>query len=141
RRAAVSSFGMSGTNAHVILEQGDPDPIQSNDSDQASLFVISGHTERALRAQASRLLDSIRGREDLNMADVAWSLATTRTAHSRRAVITGNRSGLEEGLAALASDVPSPNVFEYVAGSARDVVFVFPGQGAQWVGMAVELLG
>ncbi|OLF14673.1 type I polyketide synthase, partial [Actinophytocola xanthii] len=140
RRAAVSSFGISGTNAHVVLEQPQPQPVPRRpEPAPATLpWVLSAHTAEALRATARRLLD-VDGRAD----DLAHSLATTRAHLARRAtVLARDVAGFRAGLTALVEDRPDPALLTGTAAeTARDVVFVFPGQGSQWVGMAVELLG
>lgn len=140
RRAAVSSFGISGTNAHVIIESAPAEqPREAAPQGPAVPWTISAKSASALTAQAARLAEYIRAREDLDIADVAWSLAG-RTAFEHRAVIVGaDRDRLLAGLAELAADEPG----EYIRGAAQPTgktVFVFPGQGSQWVGMAVELL-
>jgi acyl transferase domain-containing protein len=137
RRAAVSSFGISGTNAHLILEQP-PEPPEAPEPPAAAHplpFVLSARSAPALRAQAARLLGHLT--PDAGLTDVAFSLATTRTAHPRHAVVVASdHSGLRDRLAALAEgDTPGA-----VRGTPGKVVFVFPGQGSQWAGMARELL-
>ncbi|WP_086821074.1 type I polyketide synthase [Allokutzneria sp. NRRL B-24872] len=134
RRAAVSSFGVSGTNAHVILEAAAAEEIPSTPRDQReTAWVLSGSTPSALRDQAARLRD-VQG----DAVDIGFSLATTRAALEHRAVVVGDSSA---ALDALASGRSAPNL---VLGSVHDdadqVVFVFPGQGAQWNGMAAELV-
>ncbi|MFD4764542.1 SDR family NAD(P)-dependent oxidoreductase, partial [Streptomyces sp. NPDC058439] len=137
RRAAVSSFGMSGTNAHVILEQA---PVGASVREAAavspvsvpgvSAWVVSAKSEAALRAQVERLASFVGERPELDPVDVGWSLATTRAALEHRAVVVGE--GREELLAGL-------SVATSAVTGAGGVVFVFPGQGSQWVGMAREL--
>ncbi|MFC4048770.1 SDR family NAD(P)-dependent oxidoreductase [Actinomadura syzygii] len=144
RRAAVSSFSISGTNAHLILEQGpDPDDAPEPEAEPAPEpelvpWTVSARTEPALRDQARRLGDHV-GQDPVA---VAHALATTRASFGRRAVVLGDGPGeLRAGLAALASGEPDPNVIEGTAlPSGHRTVFVFPGQGSQWVGMARELL-
>ncbi|MEQ0565329.1 type I polyketide synthase [Amycolatopsis sp. NEAU-NG30] len=134
RRAAVSSFGVSGTNAHVILESP-----ERPDAPKATLgrlgepvpWVISARSEAALRGQAEALR-SVEG-EPL---DIAWSLATTRATFEHRTVVIGPEFALD----AVAQGVPHPRVVTGVAGRPGKVVFVFPGQGSQWPRMAVDLL-
>ncbi|MES4904982.1 MULTISPECIES: SDR family NAD(P)-dependent oxidoreductase [unclassified Streptomyces] len=149
RRAAVSSFGVSGTNAHVILEQApdQPEPAPSGTADGGRHGVVpwpvSGRTEAALRDQAARLGAFLTADGAASgAADVGWSLATRRSAFEHRAVVVGReRSDLLAALDGLAADEPGPAV---VRGVAADVgagpVMVFPGQGSQWLGMGVELL-
>uniref|UniRef100_UPI0038993655 SDR family NAD(P)-dependent oxidoreductase n=1 Tax=Allokutzneria albata TaxID=211114 RepID=UPI0038993655 len=131
RRAGVSSFGVSGTNAHVILEHADEEPASVVVERSQHVWPVSARDAVALRAQARRLLEI-----EAEPADVAWSLATTRSVMEHRAVVLGD---LQAGLTALADGSESPAV---VRGRAADrgAAFVFPGQGSQWVGMAVELL-
>ncbi|MFF3263921.1 type I polyketide synthase [Streptomyces sp. NPDC002932] len=141
RRAAVSSFGISGTNAHVILEQA-PDakarPEQHPAPPAAVAWTLSAPTEPALRAQARSLLPAVR---ELAPVDVGLTLATARSAFEHRAVVVGaDRGQLLDGLQALAAGEPSVNVVEAVARPVSRPVFVFPGQGSQWAGMAAELI-
>ncbi len=140
RRAGVSSFGISGTNAHVILaEANDAADEETPQTDLPLAWPVSARDEAALRAQAARLRDAVDG---ANAVDVAHSLAVTRTAFEHRAVVVGRTTELRDGLAALAEGRPHGGVVTDVAAGDGDaeVVFVFPGQGAQWAGMAAELL-
>ncbi len=143
RRAAVSSFGISGTNAHVILEQPSAEPVEST-SDTGPLgsdvfpFVLSGKTAAALSAQAARLADHL---DEAALPAVARALAVSRPSLEHRAVVVaGDRSGLLTGLRALADGEPAAQVVTAVAETGK-TAFVFPGQGSQWTGMAVDLLG
>ncbi|HEY5836715.1 SDR family NAD(P)-dependent oxidoreductase [Streptomyces sp.] len=192
RRAAVSAFGMSGTNAHVVLEQAPADEAadaepwradagtpgaggrgtrppaegggtsrrrqgESRRTDQeqptapapaaaagqtaAVPLLVSGRGRSALRAQAGRLAAHLAAHPGLDLADLAFSLATTRAGLDHRAVVVGgDRAALADGLTALADGRSAEHV---VTGAVRErgkTVFVFPGQGSQWAGMAVELL-
>ncbi|WP_344319722.1 type I polyketide synthase, partial [Streptomyces yatensis] len=145
RRAGVSAFGVSGTNAHAILEQAPeaehtdpPRTDQPRTEPVAVPWVLSGQGEAGLRALAARLATVATAADP---GDLGWTLATTRSALSHRAVVIGSTPGeLLTGLAAVATGEPAPNVVEGVAGPDTGVVFVFPGQGSQWAGMAVELL-
>ncbi|MDN3353027.1 type I polyketide synthase [Actinomadura sp. DC4] len=134
RRAGVSSFGVSGTNAHVILQEGDPGQV-SEPTERPVPWVLSARTPEALRDQA-RLLSEV----DAAPADVAFSLATGRSAFDRRAVVVA-REGFGGALAALAAGEPAPGVVTGTARPGGKVAFVFPGQGSQWAGMALDLLG
>ncbi|GAA3511487.1 acyl transferase domain-containing protein [Streptosporangium album] len=139
--AGVSSFGLGGTNCHVVLTSA-PAPVAGTASAarESGYWTLSGHTESALRAQAARLASHIRERADLSIADVAFSLATTRAGLRHRAVVVGDRrEQLLRGLDALSEGRSARGV---VRGGERpgDQVFVFPGQGSQWAGMGVELL-
>jgi acyl transferase domain-containing protein/D-arabinose 1-dehydrogenase-like Zn-dependent alcohol dehydrogenase/acyl carrier protein/GDP-D-mannose dehydratase len=145
RRAGVSAFGISGTNAHVILQEapaaerihaGQPAPVVSG----TRAWLVSGRTAAGLAAQAGRLAAHVAARPELDPADVGWSLAATRSVFEHRAVITGtDREALTAGLAAVAAGAPAAGVVSGVAGEPGRVVFVFPGHGAQWAGMGREL--
>ncbi|MGW1641997.1 type I polyketide synthase [Streptomyces lavendulae] len=184
RRAAVSSFGISGTNAHAILEQA-PDPLPAPDAlpadpapaaadgdtpapaafapgAAATAWPLSGRTAPALRAQARRLRARVQADPGLDPYDVAGALLHTRTAFEHRAVLLADgrdgRDGLDGflgGLDALAagtagnadgegegnaSRLPAGPVTGVARSSGVRPVFVFPGQGSQWTGMALELL-
>jgi acyl transferase domain-containing protein/acyl carrier protein len=137
RRAAVSSFGISGTNAHVVLEQApDAEPPAELEVAPATAWVLSGRTPDALRAQAAAL-----STVDAASADVAFSLVTTRSAFEHRAVVVGTGDVLSDGLTAVAEGAnPGRSVVRGVADVDGKTVFVFPGQGAQWAGMGARLL-
>jgi acyl transferase domain-containing protein/acyl carrier protein len=141
RRAGVSSFGVSGTNAHVILEAAPtpvPVPAEARDAEDAVPWLVSARTPTALRDQARRLLAVV---DDHDPVDVAHSLATGRAALTHRAAVVGrDRDDFRRGLAALAAGEPADNVVVGKAAHHPPVVFVFPGQGTQWAGMATELL-
>ncbi|MEU8695681.1 type I polyketide synthase, partial [Streptomyces sp. NPDC048665] len=147
RRAGVSSFGVSGTNAHVILEQAPPaaqdDTTEPREAPRPRAFAVSGRTAAALRDQARRLAAHLRSAPDggPHPADLAWSLAGTRSALEHRAVVVAaDHDVLLRGLTALADAAPDPAVVRGVADTEGDPVFLFPGQGPQWEGMATELL-
>ncbi|MFD5616796.1 type I polyketide synthase, partial [Kitasatospora sp. NPDC127060] len=146
RRAAVSSFGMSGTNAHVILEEAEPsEPSEPVDrapvpAEAVLPWVLSAKSAEALRAQARELAAFLGVVPGPALADAAFSLATTRARFEHRAVVVAaERDGVREALSALAAGEPAGRLVEGRAPHAVKPVFVFPGQGAQWVGMAVEL--
>ncbi|WP_020500827.1 type I polyketide synthase, partial [Sciscionella marina] len=136
RRSAVSSFGISGTNAHVILEQAPVEPVAPRELADPVLvpWLVSGRSAEGMREQAARL-STVEGEP----VDIAWSLATTRTAHERRAVVLGSSdTELRAGLDALASDVDSASI---VSGRALGggTAFLFTGQGSQRAGMGSGL--
>uniref|UniRef100_UPI0012F94B70 type I polyketide synthase n=1 Tax=Microtetraspora niveoalba TaxID=46175 RepID=UPI0012F94B70 len=140
RRAGVSSFGVSGTNAHMILEQVPSQPAEPPADDAGPvLWPLSGKTAAALRAQAARLAARVDGGRGDRPADVAWTLATGRTALAHRAVVLGgSEAAREAGLAALAEGRPSGQVVPGVAGDGR-TAFLFTGQGSQRAGMGQGL--
>ena len=157
RRAGVSSFGFSGTNAHAIVEEAPPavgapaapagdralaGPVLVSGPVPAGPvpWLVSGRTEAGLAAQAGRLREFVAARPDLEPLDVGWSLATTRAAFGHRAVVTGpDRSGLLDGLAAVAAREPAPGVVTGVAAGTCRVGFLFAGQGSQRAGMGADL--
>ncbi|MDO0924394.1 type I polyketide synthase [Streptomyces sp. TG1A-8] len=150
RRCAVSSFGVSGTNAHVILEQAPPAEEEEPSprpapagAPRTRAFPLSGRTAAALRAQGARLAAHLRDTPGLadRPADLAWSLATTRPALEHRAVVVArDHDELLRGLGAVADGTPAASVVRGVANTTGDPVLLFPGQGPQWPSMAVELL-
>ncbi|MFC7331346.1 type I polyketide synthase [Marinactinospora rubrisoli] len=136
-RAAVSSFGVSGTNAHVILEQP-PDPTDTAGpapSAPATVlpWILSARTETALRRQAARLLDHVTGGPGLDPADVGATLASGREVFRHGAVVVAaDRAAFAEGLRALAAGEPAAGVAEHRAGpEPGKTAFLFSGQGAQ----------
>ncbi|WP_304528656.1 type I polyketide synthase [Mycobacterium sp. E2327] len=158
RTAAVSSFGISGTNAHLILQQAPTPPPETatgharDDVEFAlpgmALWPISARTPTALCAQADRLHQHLTRHPDLDLTDVAYSLATTRTHHPYRAVITAQshshnpRQDLLEALDALAADLPHARLTRHHSPAHKSLgrtVFVLPGQGSQYPGMGVDL--
>jgi acyl transferase domain-containing protein/acyl carrier protein len=158
RRAGISSFGMSGTNAHVIVEQAPEEeparrhPVGGEPVRDAMLWPVSGRSEAALRDQAGRLADFLRtgpngtGSDDtgpeVTDAGIAVALARHRTAFEYRgAVVARDRAAAIAGLEALAAGTESSGVVtDRVVASGQGVVLVFPGQGSQWVGMGRALL-
>ncbi|SCG75758.1 type I polyketide synthase [Micromonospora coxensis] len=163
RRGGVSSFGVSGTNAHVILEEYQPRAAapETVDGEQApeaaaettgraglvdadvTVWPVSARAKAALARQAERIARHVRAHGDVEPAAVAWSLATTRSTFDQRAAVVG--SSVEEllgGLDALAAGIPAGTlVTGTVTGSSAGPVFVFPGQGAQSARMAAGLIG
>ncbi|OPF80931.1 hypothetical protein VT50_0210260 [Streptomyces antioxidans] len=139
-RAAVSSFGVSGTNAHVILERAEPEPATPDDEQGPVALLLSARGDRALAAQAARLRARLTAAQDLSLAGAGSTLAFGRAALPHRAVAVGDRVDLLAGLAALAAGEPTPTVTTGTAGEPGRLAFTFPGQGSQWAGMAVDLL-
>ncbi|GDY62752.1 polyketide synthase [Streptomyces avermitilis] len=141
RRAGVSAFGISGTNAHVILEQAPSveEPVTAPADDGLLVpWVVSARSEEALRAQARRLADHVAA-TDLTVADVGYSLAGTRAGLEHRAVLTGReREDFLVQLAALAEGASAAGMVRGVAGEGG-TAFLFTGQGAQRLGMGREL--
>ncbi|MFF7232893.1 beta-ketoacyl synthase N-terminal-like domain-containing protein [Streptomyces sioyaensis] len=163
KRAAVSSFGISGTNAHVIIEQApktSPAPqtprapqaladgqrqteavtTGSWPTDVPVLWPLSGASADGLRAQAASLLDLLERADAPALADVGLALATTRAQLEHRAVIAGSdRTELAAGLRALTDDASAAGLVRAVARPGGKTAFLFTGQGAQRAGMGREL--
>ncbi|GGN45944.1 acyl transferase domain-containing protein [Actinoplanes campanulatus] len=139
RRVGVSSFGISGTNAHVILEQAEePEPsVRAAAGTPAVIpWVLSARSAAALRAQAARLRDHL-DTFPADERDIGLALATTRTTFEHRAVILG--AAKSTGLDALAAGATAPNLHVGSAAGAGRTAFLFTGQGAQHAGMGRRL--
>ncbi|MEY9992039.1 acyl transferase domain-containing protein/thioesterase domain-containing protein/acyl carrier protein [Streptomyces sp. V4I8] len=141
RRAGVSSFGISGTNAHVILEEAPAVPPRPVDPPRpaAMPLLLSARTPAALRTQARRLYDTLSERPELDLTDVAVTLALHRARLEQRAAVVGSdRETLLAALARLAADEPGPGIANG-AGQTGTTAFLFTGQGAQRIGMGAGL--
>ncbi|WP_438818897.1 SDR family NAD(P)-dependent oxidoreductase, partial [Streptomyces hilarionis] len=130
RRAAVSSFGISGTNAHVILEAVEKEGAEPTATRGLVPLVLSGRSTEAVRAQARRLADHLETHRELSLTDAAFSLATTRAHFDHRAVVVAG--SVEEAREHLASVEPQTVV-------PGRLGVLFTGQGSQRVGMGREL--
>jgi polyketide synthase 7 len=156
RRSAVSSFGISGTNAHVILESPSAPNVALGALDvpnatlgalsapKATLgnlpWVVSGKSAAAVFGAAERLADHVAENPDESVVDIGYSLAMTRTSFEHRAVVLGRgREDLVAGLRELAKGASVPGVVTGHADLRGKTVFAFPGQGSQWTGMATAL--
>ncbi|MGC0328984.1 acyl transferase domain-containing protein/acyl carrier protein [Streptomyces sp. SAI-170] len=141
RRAGISSFGVSGTNAHVIIEEPPAEePAAPDDSDRCVPWVLSGRNREALGLQAERLLSYLNDDPDRPLADVGHSLATGRAALEHRAVVVGRRyPDFLRGLMALADGEDAPGVVTGTPRAGGRTGFLFSGQGSQRLGMGREL--
>ncbi|MEV0170180.1 type I polyketide synthase [Streptomyces sp. NPDC050803] len=150
RLAAVSAFGMGGTNAHLLVEQAPaprkapPAPTATATADAPLLFPLSGATDAHLRGAARRLAEWLTGPgADTPLTDVGHTLALRRAHHAARlTVVAGDRPALLDRLHRfLAGEIASGNSEGTVSRAAdRGVVWVFSGHGSQWTGMGAELL-
>ena len=145
RRAGISSFGIGGTNAHLIVEEA---PVRDavaapagGVAADAYPLLISGTSPEALSAQAERLAHWFAEHPGAAVGEVAGALARTRTHFPVRAgVLAHDTTQAVRGLTALATGAPDPAVVQETVRELGKVVFVFPGQGSQWRRMGVELL-
>ncbi|WP_203779831.1 type I polyketide synthase, partial [Actinoplanes philippinensis] len=141
RRAAVSSFGISGTNAHVVIEEGDDDPrpVAAEPAGPYPLvFAVSGRSPAALAEHARRLHERVSAAPGEEPAAIARTLAAGRAAFEHRAVVLG-AGNLLDGLAAVAGGSPHPDVVAGEAQGPGPAALLCTGQGAQYPGMSREL--
>ncbi|MFC8130325.1 SDR family NAD(P)-dependent oxidoreductase [Streptomyces sp. NPDC057302] len=139
RRAAVSAFGVSGTNGHIILEQAEPAPAApapvEQPDDRTLAWALSARDTAALCEQAARLVATVDARPELSPVDIAATLATGRAALDQRAVVLGTGTPeLRAGLEALAEGAVTPRTVRGAPDGGRLAV-LFSGQGSQRIGM------
>ena len=145
RRAAISSFGIGGTNAHVVIEQG-PEPVPVSDAESASpvtTLTISGKTEQRIASWATALADWMAGRgAEVPLADIAHTVNLYRSRHNKIATVSArDRNEVVAGLRALAAGRPTPGVVAaHDVPRGKGTVFLYSGQGSQWAGMGRQLL-
>ncbi|MGQ0715387.1 MAG: SDR family oxidoreductase [Gemmatimonadaceae bacterium] len=136
RRAGVSSLGVGGTNAHVIVEEA-PVRKPSGASRPAQLLTISAKTAASLDEGAARLAGYLATNPDANLADAAYTLHVGRAAFAHRRTLVA--SDARDAAAALTSGDPKRVLSQIAADTSRPVAFMFPGGGAQYADMAREL--
>ena len=137
RRAGVSSFGVGGTNAHVIVEEA-PERAAATERRSHQILTLSARSEAALDVATERLAGALEARPEVDLADVAFTLHVGRRAfRNRRVLVTAadDRDAAVDGLRRLVGGAAADG------STARPVVFMFPGQGSQYPGMAAELYG
>ncbi|MER6130389.1 type I polyketide synthase, partial [Streptomyces sp. NPDC001795] len=145
RRAAVSAFGVSGTNAHVVLEQpvAEEAGAAAGGDPMSSMvpWVVSARSRDALRAQAGRLAEYVSGDETLGVAGVGGSLVRSRSVFEHRAVVWGaDREELLRGLESVVAGEPAAEgVVTGEVGEGGRTGFLFAGQGSQRLAMGREL--
>ncbi|MFI1184456.1 SDR family NAD(P)-dependent oxidoreductase [Streptomyces sp. NPDC020799] len=148
RRAGVSSFGAGGTNAHVIVEEAPPDdaaaaaqPTPVRATGRVLPWPLSAKSDQALSAQAGQLRQRLAEGPETSPADIGYTLACGRSAFGCRAVlVAADSTEFQNGLAALEQGGTADSLVRGAARQGTKAVFVFPGQGSQWAGMAAELL-
>ncbi|MGV9885320.1 type I polyketide synthase, partial [Streptomyces sp. NPDC003379] len=151
RRAGISSFGISGTNGHLILEEAPPErptnaaPRPNPPADNGLLAggtpcIVSGATAAGLKAQAERLDTFLAERPDLRLPDLAAALARRSALPHRAVVLATDHENLRAGLASVRQGTPADHtVTDLARNGTGGAVLVFPGQGGQWLGMGWEL--
>jgi acyl transferase domain-containing protein/SAM-dependent methyltransferase len=132
RRAGVSSFGVGGTNAHVVVEEA-PAPVDPNERRAYQLITLSARTETALAATSSRLAEHLQSHPETDLADAAYTLHVGRHAFRERRVVVASSDDRDAAINALKTPARTGTAAD------RSVVFMFPGQGAQYPGMAYGL--
>ena len=137
RRAGISSFGVGGTNVHVIVEEFEDNRPASGESKPLQLLTWSAKTENSLEGFKIALGNYIKSSTDIKLADVAYSLSTTRDTFSKRSFILA--ADAENAFSQLlADDVPSVKSSELKV-APNNLTFLFPGQGAQYLQMGKAL--
>jgi phthiocerol/phenolphthiocerol synthesis type-I polyketide synthase E len=136
RRAGVSSFGIGGTNAHVVLEEA-PSVEKSGESRPSQLLILSAKTSSALDSATVNLSNYLKQHPDENLADVAYTLQVGRRAFSHRRIVVCNY--IEKGVIALDNLDPKRVFTNLQESKNRPVVFMFSGQGSQYINMSWEL--
>ncbi|MET9633458.1 type I polyketide synthase, partial [Lentzea sp. NPDC006480] len=138
RRAAVSSFGISGTNAHVIIEQPGTELAEAPEAPEAGIIAwpLSAKSPEALQEQATRL----RNVPHQSLVDTAYSLGVGRTRHEQRAAVVGqHRAELLAALDALSRNETTPHVVRTGSSPTGKLAALFTGQGSQRAGMGEQL--
>lgn len=136
RRAGVSAFGVGGTNAHVILEEA-PDIDVSGKSRPWQLLLLSAKTSTALETATTNLVNHLKQHPDFNIADVAYTLQIGRKAFNHRRMVVCQ--DCEDAVTTLETRDSERVVTSIQEPINRDVVFMFSGQGSQYVNMGLEL--
>ena len=135
RRAGVSSFGVGGTNAHVVLEEA-PALSGSDIEPGPQVLLLSARTAEALEDSRSALAAELSGPDELNLSDVAFTLAGRRKENIRMAAVVNDQQHAAHVLRASEHDNVLVGESVTVETSSERVAFLFPGQGAQYIGMA-----
>ncbi len=136
RRAGVSSFGVGGTNAHVILEES-PRAHSSKNSKPPYLLILSTKSEPALKIAAKNLTEHLKLNPNINMSDVAFTLQLGRNSFNhRRMVVCQSR---EDAIKKLQTAYQPSTFIKKIDCPDRFIIFMFPGQGSQYVNMGLEL--
>jgi acyl transferase domain-containing protein/acyl carrier protein len=137
RRAGVSSLGMGGTNAHVILEEIEQRSREREKGRNYQLLVLSAKTDSALETATKNLAQYLTQHSDLNLADVAYTLQVGRKEFNyRRILVCAN---IDDAITSLSQQDSQRVLTNYQEPSQQSIAFMFPGQGAQYANMGKEL--
>ncbi len=136
RRAGVSSFGIGGTNAHVLLEEAPP-AERSAESRPWQLLLLSARTDEALDQVSTNLVEHLRNTSAVNLPDVAYTLQTGRKRFACRRMVACQN--LEDGVSALGTKDPERVLTRVSDAEDLSVIFMFPGGGAQYLNMGLDL--
>lgn len=131
RRAGVSSFGVGGTNVHVIVEEA-PQQSTSGDARAKHLLLLSAKTPTALDAATKNLTNYLKTYPEINLADVAFTLQTGRKSFNHRRFIVCDNHEIE-------NLIPKNSASRILESGSPEIVFMFPGQGSQYVNMGQNL--
>ncbi|NOQ28403.1 MAG: SDR family NAD(P)-dependent oxidoreductase [Bacteroidales bacterium] len=135
-RAGVTSLGVGGTNAHVILEETPLMEKQNHKERKYKLIVLSAKTTSSLEAYTGKFIDHLHTNKNLNLSDIAFTLQKGRNSFSNRLMLVGqSQSEIAEGLRTMSKEVKTNKVQNL----NRRIVFMFPGQGSQYLNMGLEL--
>ncbi|HEX7243559.1 MAG TPA: type I polyketide synthase, partial [Longimicrobiaceae bacterium] len=136
RRAGVSSFGLGGTNAHLVLEEA-PAAEESGPAREHQLLVVSGQSAAAMEQSTANLVEHLKSHPEQSLADVAYTLQVGRASLEHRRMLVCR--GRDEAVSMLEALTPERVVTRSQAPVRRPLTFMFPGQGAQYPGMASGL--
>ena len=136
RRAGVNSLGVGGTNAHVVLEEAPERDAPAESDWPFQILTVSGRSKAALDANAARLAAHLRAHPEQSLADVAWTLKEGRRAFEKRRIVVAET---HEQAARLLEGAEPRRMHDHTAVDRAEVVFMFPGGGAQYAGMARDL--
>ncbi|MCC6605390.1 MAG: amino acid adenylation domain-containing protein [Anaerolineae bacterium] len=136
RRAGVSSFGIGGTNAHIVLEEAPP-ATPSDPAEPWQLLQLSAKTPAALEAMTQNLADYLEAHPETNLADVAYTLSNGRRTFTHRRMVVCR--DVPDAIAVLRAVDPERIINRAQAEQTRPLVFMFSGQGSQYVNMGQAL--
>ena len=143
RLAGVSGFGITGTNAHIVMKNGPARVFSPDEEDSVRLFALSAEAPAALQARVRSWVDRMEADPAWppSLTDLAWTAGCRRTHHRQRLAVTArNRGELAETLAAwLQGEQPAAVQVGQTTERRHRVAFIFPGQGGQWAGMCHRL--